>query len=94
MAEKLWEGIPRQEVPWYPSVNYDACNGCQSCLGRCPSDVYEWDDAQSQPVVARPYNCVVYCMGCAKVCPEDAITFPIKGEVVAVVKDLRVKYAA
>lgn len=45
------------------------------------------------PIVARPENCVVYCMGCAKGCPEDAITFPNKDEIVALVKQLRVKYA-
>jgi len=33
-------------------------------------------------------------MGCAKACPEDAITFPPKDEIVALVKRLRAQYAA
>lgn len=44
------------------------------------------------PIVARPDNCVVYCMGCAKACPEEAITFPEKETVVELVKRLRVQY--
>ena len=94
MSEVLWEGIPRREIPWRPTINYDVCNGCQACMEHCPGDVYDWDEAQSHPVVARPLNCVIYCMGCAKACPEDAITFPVKDEVVALVKQLRARYAA
>jgi len=94
MADTLWEGIPRREVPWYPTVNSDLCIGCEACIADCPGDVYEWDEAESRPVVARPYNCVVYCMGCAKACPDDAIAFPVKEKIVALVKELRVKYAA
>jgi len=92
MSEPLWEGIPRREVPWYPTINYDLCLGCQDCINTCPADVYDWDDSEARPIVARPYNCVVYCMGCAKNCPEEAITFPDKEEVVALVKQLRAQY--
>jgi len=28
------------------------------------------------PIVANPGNCVLGCTTCAKLCPEDAITFP------------------
>jgi NAD-dependent dihydropyrimidine dehydrogenase PreA subunit len=93
MAEELWEGIPRSEVPWFPTVNVDLCSGCRSCIDTCPADVYDWDDGTGHPIVARPYQCVVYCMGCAKSCPEEAIAFPNKDEVVELVKQLRVRYA-
>lgn len=93
MEEKMWENIPRAEVPWYPTVNVDMCSGCQTCWETCPSDVYDWDDSIGNPVVARPNDCVVYCIGCTRACPEDAITFPNKDEVVEVVKQLRLKYA-
>jgi NAD-dependent dihydropyrimidine dehydrogenase PreA subunit len=92
MNQTLWEGIPRQEVPCYPTVDEDLCSGCQSCIDTCPGDVYDIDEVMGFPIVARPNNCVVYCQGCAKACPEDAITFPVKDEVVALVKQLRVKY--
>ena len=35
--------------------------------------------------------CVVYCMDWARVCPEDAISFPPKEQTVALVKELRAK---
>jgi len=91
MSEILWEGIPRREVPWFPTIEADLYIGCQSCIDTCPGDVYDWNELKGFPIVARPENCVVYCMGCAKDCTEDAISFPTKEQVVKVVKQLRVK---
>lgn len=90
----IWHGIPPAEVRWLPTVKLELCNGCRSCKEACPGDVYDWDDALGHPIVARPENCVVYCMSCAKACPEDAITFPNQAEVEELVKQLRVKYTA
>lgn len=92
MSELMWEGLPRKEVPWYPRIDYELCIGCQLCMEDCPGDVYDWDDAELHPVIARPYNCVVYCMGCAKACTEEAITFPEKDEIVELVKQMRKRY--
>jgi DNA-binding transcriptional ArsR family regulator/NAD-dependent dihydropyrimidine dehydrogenase PreA subunit len=86
--------IPRAEVPWRPTINLELCSGCLSCMDTCPDDVYDWDGALGHPIVARPENCAIYCRGCAMACPEDAITFPNQDEVVELVKQLRVKYAA
>jgi NAD-dependent dihydropyrimidine dehydrogenase PreA subunit len=93
MAEKLWEGIPRREVPWHPSVDEGACVSCRACIEFCPSKVYDWDDERDVPIVARPEDCVVYCMGCARACPAEAIRFPDKEKIVALVQELRQKYA-
>jgi NAD-dependent dihydropyrimidine dehydrogenase PreA subunit len=94
MSDQLWEGIPRREVPWFPVVNQEQCSGCQSCMDTCPGDVYDWEEVMGYPIVARPENCVVYCMGCAKACPDEAISFPKKEDFVELVKELRLKYAA
>lgn len=92
--EKMWEGIPRREVPWYPTVDEELCIGCEACIEHCPAGVFEWDDERDVPLVVNRYDCIVYCKGCANACPEDAISFPEKSEVVELVKRLRVEYAS
>lgn len=91
---KMWQGIPRHEIPWYPTINEDLCSGCQSCIDFCASGVFDFDDTLGRAVVARPYNCVVYCSGCVNTCSSDAISFPKKEEILAIVKELRLKYNA
>ncbi|RJQ40027.1 MAG: 4Fe-4S ferredoxin, partial [Anaerolineaceae bacterium] len=27
-TNELWHGIPRKEIPWFPTVDTDACIGC------------------------------------------------------------------
>ena len=60
---------------WYPTILYDKCTGCLSCVEFCPHEVLEERDGQ--PVVAHPENCVEFCRGCQKgACDSDAIVFP------------------
>jgi len=81
LSGKPWWGIPRPEIPWYPRIDYDRCIGCGLCLMTCSGrNVYDWDFEKMRPVVARPYNCMVGCDTCAKMCPRDAIIFPHLGE--------------
>ncbi|MGC8837829.1 MAG: 4Fe-4S dicluster domain-containing protein [Anaerolineae bacterium] len=87
-------GIPREEIPWYPTVNYDLCVGCQECLEFCPNGVYTWDGNDHHPVVANPYNCVVGCSACAKMCPMEAIRFPTREEMIALMRELMQKHQA
>lgn len=89
-----WQGIPRREIPWYPTIHEDLCSACQSCVDFCASGVFGFDDVLGRAVVVQPYNCVVYCTGCVNACPSDAISFPKKEDVVALVKELRAKYNA
>ena len=71
--EERFHGIPREEITWFPSIDYDRCSSCGKCAESCHRGVYTFDD---KPHVENPYRCVVSCTGCQKICPEEAISFP------------------
>lgn len=73
---KKWHGVDRQGLDWFPSINSTTCTGCGLCLLSCGNGVFQWDRSADRPVVFAEKNCMVGCTTCAKVCPEDAITFP------------------
>ncbi len=76
-SKTTWWGLPREEIPWYPRINYEKCVGCGLCFWICSKRVvYDWDFEKNKPVVARPYNCMVGCVTCANLCPGNAIVFP------------------
>ncbi len=72
--KKSWHGIPREEVPWFPTVDAEACIGCQLCYITCGRAVYEMQDGIAVAVAAM--ECVVGCSTCGNVCPTGAIAFP------------------
>ncbi len=71
-----WRGIPREEVPWFPTVDENKCKGCKECFNFCRQKVYAWDDKKNKTRVAEPFRCVVGCSTCAGLCKEGAISFP------------------
>jgi len=77
MTEKkipTWHGIPRNEVPWVPTVDPESCIGCQLCYVTCGRNVYEMHDGVATAM--DPMNCAVGCSTCANICPTGAISFP------------------
>jgi NAD-dependent dihydropyrimidine dehydrogenase PreA subunit len=80
LSNDAWWGIPRQQIPWYPEVDYESCIGCGLCIVTCGRSVYDWDLEKNKPIVARPYNCLVGCSTCSNLCPKDAISFPSLGK--------------
>jgi NAD-dependent dihydropyrimidine dehydrogenase PreA subunit len=70
----LWHGIPRQDIPWYPTVDLQACIGCELCYVTCGRGVYALKDWKA--VATQPYACMVGCTTGALVCHTDAIHFP------------------
>lgn len=74
VEKKTWHGIPREEIPWMPTVDADACIGCQLCFITCGRSVYEMHD--SVAVAVQAMECVVGCTTCGNVCPTGAIAFP------------------
>lgn len=88
-VEESYQGIPREEVPWFPKVDPSRCEGCSSCVEFCSQRVFEFFDGKSQ--VVRPLNCIVGKASCRAFCPDNAISFPTKNELVATLKELREK---
>ncbi|MEM3088926.1 MAG: metalloregulator ArsR/SmtB family transcription factor [Candidatus Bathyarchaeia archaeon] len=77
-------GVPRQKIPWFPTIAQDKCQGCGKCVEFCVHGVLKLKGNPPKAVVVKPYQCVIACSECADLCPEKAITFP----------DLKVVYDA
>ncbi|MFZ2641575.1 MAG: ferredoxin family protein [Verrucomicrobiia bacterium] len=61
---------------WYPVIDYGRCNQCMECLDFCLFGVYDVND-DGHVVVESPGNCKKGCPACSRVCPENAIIFPM-----------------
>ncbi len=72
----MWQGMPREQIPWHPTVDYKKCKGCKKCFEFCSHHVYGWDEKKNRPKVLEPFYCVVGCSTCAGLCEEKAISFP------------------
>ncbi len=81
--------VPREKIPWFPTVDPELCTGCRVCFEFCHQGVYDWDAERPAAVVARPYQCVVGCSGCQDKCAAGAITFPDLEEIAALLRRMR-----
>ncbi len=71
-----YQGISRENIPWYPTVYEEKCDGCRKCYDMCPQKVYFWEEKNNKPKVINPFACIVGCSACAEVCKLNAICFP------------------
>jgi NAD-dependent dihydropyrimidine dehydrogenase PreA subunit len=85
MSEE-YHGINRDKIPWHPTIDYEKCINCGTCVEYCKLGVY--DVEEERPVVTNPDNCVVFCTGCKGQCPEGAISFPSKQKIRELIKKL------
>lgn len=81
--------VPREKIPWFPTIDPDLCIGDKDCIEFCHNDVLAFDEDAFKAVVVHPYNCVVGCESCAKLCPAEAIHFPDQGELRSLLRRLR-----
>ncbi len=86
--------IPREKIPWFPTVDTGLCTGDQECFKFCKNDVFTWDEENQHPIVKNPYNCVVGCQACIQICPVEAIRFPGKDELRETMRRLRAEREA
>jgi NAD-dependent dihydropyrimidine dehydrogenase PreA subunit len=84
---QLYQGIPREEIPWFPIINPERCDNCLKCLEFCPYDVYQAPEGKLD--VARPFNCLVGCARCRSICPQNAIHFMEYRDLGMLLKQLR-----
>ena len=70
-----WRGYPREQIPWFPTVALDLCNGCGACIDFCSFGVYG-PTPEGKVVVIDPFKCEVGCSLCASACAPRAISFP------------------
>ena len=61
---------------WYPVIDYSRCTNCQECLEFCLFGVYDIDE-EGRVVAATPSACKPGCPACSRVCPNQAIMFPL-----------------
>ncbi|UCE08975.1 MAG: ferredoxin family protein [Candidatus Thorarchaeota archaeon] len=87
-------GVDREKIPWWPTIDLQDCDGCSGdydCLKFCPHGVYKPLENSSRIAVENPYNCVVFCQACKKMCPKNAISFPSKRAILDLIKNERAK---
>ena len=90
MSEETWHEIPRNKIPWYPTIDYKKCVSCGKCVEYCKLETYEFKEknGEKRPIVKNPNNCVVLCAGCDSICPAGAITHPSKTETRQIIRKL------
>jgi NAD-dependent dihydropyrimidine dehydrogenase PreA subunit len=74
--------FPRHER-WYPVVDRSRCVECHQCVEFCIFGVYA-RDRRKHLVVKNPDNCKPGCPACSRVCPSQAIIFPLYAEDAAI----------
>jgi NAD-dependent dihydropyrimidine dehydrogenase PreA subunit len=89
MSDTTFMGVSRDKIPWFPTIDYDKCNFCMECDTFCPHRVFERREGGRKLVVANPNHCVVFCRACSKTCGPDALSFPNKTEILALIKEIR-----
>jgi ferredoxin len=89
MALKAYLGIPREMIPWAPTIDLERCIGCGDCRDFCPNNVFLLDEVDQKMLIESPNNCVPMCDRCVTSCPNEAISFPDKEEMKKLLQQLR-----
>lgn len=61
---------------WYPVIDYNRCTNCMECIDFCLFGVYGIDQ-MGKLLVESQDSCKKGCPACSRVCPENAIMFPL-----------------
>jgi NAD-dependent dihydropyrimidine dehydrogenase PreA subunit len=61
---------------WYPVIDRQRCQNCLACAEFCLFGVYS-KTAEGRIQVAHPEACKPGCPACSRICPSQAIMFPL-----------------
>jgi NAD-dependent dihydropyrimidine dehydrogenase PreA subunit len=91
MAEKTYHGIPREKIPWYPTIDYEKCLSCGKCADFCHVKTFgvKEENGKKKTVVQNLNSCIVFCRGCEDICPAGAISHPSEEETRKIIRNLR-----
>jgi NAD-dependent dihydropyrimidine dehydrogenase PreA subunit len=95
VTQESWYGVPRDKIPWYPTIDYEKCVSCGKCVEYCTLGTYAFEEknGKKKPIVKNPNNCVVFCSGCDSISPAGAISHPSKKQTRETIKKLRKFYS-
>jgi NAD-dependent dihydropyrimidine dehydrogenase PreA subunit len=93
MSEEIYEGIPRNQIPWAPKINYQKCVSCGKCVDFCHMKAFGFKEekGKKKTVVKNLDACVVFCRGCEDICPESAISHPSEVKTQEMIDRLKAK---
>jgi NAD-dependent dihydropyrimidine dehydrogenase PreA subunit len=91
MRQETYHGVPRNKIPWGPTIDYEKCISCGKCVDYCKLGVFEFEEKEGKkrPVAKNFNNCVVFCTGCQEQCPAGAIAHPSKIETREIIRKLK-----
>ncbi len=76
-GSRPWQAIADDtQRRWYPVIDFSRCTNCMECIDFCLFGVYGLDESDTI-LVEQPDNCRKGCPACSRVCPENAIIFPL-----------------
>jgi ferredoxin len=56
------------------NIEREACRGCELCVDKCPTEVFDYDKENHVPIVAGKEECIE-CLTCYYLCPAAAVGF-------------------
>jgi NAD-dependent dihydropyrimidine dehydrogenase PreA subunit len=89
--EETYHGVPRNKIPWGPTIDYDKCITCGKCVDYCHMKAFAFEETEGKKrtIVKNPNACVVFCRGCEDICPAGAITHPSEEKTREIIRKLQ-----
>jgi NAD-dependent dihydropyrimidine dehydrogenase PreA subunit len=90
MPKTNYEGIPRNKIPWDPTIDYNKCTTCGKCIKFCHMNTFKLENKNDQKITTvNPNSCIVFCRGCENICPSRAIDHPDENQTQRTINNLK-----